>query len=178
MAEIIESRKLYGGRLFDVMLERFKIEGKIISREIVKHPGAAAILPILPDGRILLVKQYRRAVNEVLVEIPAGTLEPGEEPKACAFRELEEETGYRAGRLERITSLALAPGYSSEIIHIYLAENLVESHAHPEEDESITLLKVGLDEAVEMIRRGEIRDAKTVAAVLLYLLERGRLNPA
>ncbi len=176
MAERIESRRLYDGRLFKVVLERFKIDGKVISREIVKHPGAAAILPILPDGRILLIRQYRHAVGETLVEIPAGTLEEGEEPEACAYRELEEETGYRAGRLRRLAALALAPGYSSEIIHIYLAEDLEEAQPHPEEDESITLLRLGLVEVVEMIRRGEIRDAKTVAAVLLYLLEKNRLR--
>ncbi len=178
MAKRVESKKIYEGRLFDVALERFRIHGKTITREIVKHPGAAAILPILPDGKILLVKQYRHAVGEVLVEIPAGTLEPGEEPEECAYRELEEETGYRAGSMRKIASLALAPGYSSEVIHIYLAENLAESDAHPEEDESITLLRAGLDEVVEMIRRGEIRDAKTVAAILLYMLEKGWLRSA
>jgi len=139
-------------------------DGTSTVREVVEHRGAAAIIPLLED-KVVLVRQFRYAASSDLLEIPAGTLEPDEEPEACARRELEEETGYKSGELRKIMECFLAPGYSTEKIHFYLATKLELSMMRTEEDERITLEVVPIAEALEMVRRGEIRDAKTVCAL-------------
>lgn len=175
MTEVITStRYAYSGRLLKLQVAKVKLpNGRETTREIVEHPGAVAILPLF-DARIILVtKQYRAAARKHLVEIPAGTLEPGESPLSCAKRELAEETGYTAGQLRKLFSCYLAPGYSTEKIHFFLARRLVPTKAKQAEDETITVQLMSLHEGLRAIDRGEIQDAKTICG-LYYLATHGK----
>lgn len=137
-------------------------------REVVEHPGAVAVVPVLDTGEIVLVRQYRHAVAETLWEVPAGTLEKGESPERCAERELEEETGFRPGHLTKIAQYYLAPGYSTEIMHLYVASELMMAGQKCQEDEEIDVRRFSLEDALEMVRRGVVRDSKTIAALYLF----------
>lgn len=173
--ELIESQTLYRGRVVTLRIDRVRLpNGHITQREIVEHRGAVAIVPLLDTNTVLLIRQYRQAVGETLLEIPAGTLEPGEPPDRCAERELQEETGYRAGTLRHLFSQYLAPGYSQEVLHVYLAEQLTSAHQQTEEDESVELAPTPLEHIVPMILKGEIKDAKTIAGLLMTLRLMGR----
>lgn len=168
--ELIESRVLYQGRVVTLRLDTVRLpNGHITQREIVEHRGAVAIVPLLDADTVLLIRQYRQAVGETLLEIPAGTLEPGEPPERCAMRELQEETGYRAGSLRRLFSQYLAPGYSQEVLHVYLAEQLTPAPQQTEVDEMVQLVPTPLSQIVPMILKGEIKDAKTIAGLLMTL---------
>ncbi len=172
---VISSELVYRGRA--VTLRRDSIElstGRRTSREIIEHPGSVAIVPFL-EGRILLIKQFRLATRGVIWEVPAGTLERGEEPEACARRELEEETGYRAGEMEHLFEAYLAPGYSTELMHFFLATSLEKSEQRTEEDEIIRVEPIEPGEVTRMILSNEIRDAKSIAAIA-YLQAAGRLR--
>jgi ADP-ribose pyrophosphatase len=142
-------------------------------REIVRHPGAVVILPLLDDGRICFVRNYRVAVGQTLIELPAGTLEPGEDTAESAKRELAEETGYRADRIEHLLTFCMSPGILDEQMHLYLATGL---HAGPtalEAGEDIQPLLCSWEEALEMVARGEIHDAKTLVGLMHYRMFRG-----
>ncbi len=168
--ELIESQTLYRGRVVTLRIDTVRLpNGRIARREIVEHHGAVAIVPLLDSETVLLIRQYRQAVGEVLLEIPAGTLEPGESPDACAQRELEEETGYRAGQMRKLFSQYLAPGYSQEVLHVFLAEELYKGQADPEEDEELELVPTSVSEVVPMVLDGRIRDSKTIAGLLVTL---------
>jgi ADP-ribose pyrophosphatase len=159
---------LYNGKIFNVALEKVTLpNGVIKDREVVRHPGAAAMVPLLDDGNVVLVKQHRHAVNNYLWEIPAGTLEPDEEPLACAGRELIEETGYEANNFDKLTEILPAPGYTDESIHIFLATGLNAVGQKLEDDEILTVQPTPFDKAIEMIKTGEIQDAKTIVGLLL-----------
>ncbi|MGC3969376.1 MAG: NUDIX hydrolase [Pirellulales bacterium] len=147
-------------------------DGRQFSRQVILHPGAVAIIPVVDDERICLIRNYRVAVERELIEIPAGTLEVGEPPEDTARRELEEETGYIAGRWEPLTALLMSPGILNEKIHVFVARDLRPGPAHREAVEEIENLIVRLDDALSMIYRGEIEDAKTIAALLLYARRR------
>lgn len=163
------SRTVYRGRLVNLRLDEVKVRnGTTVLREVVEHPGAAVILPLLGSEKLVLVRQYREAVGEVLLELPAGTLRPGERAVDCALRELEEETGYRAGRIRRAFSCYLAPGYSNELVHVFIARGLSIGKASPERDESLSRISASLGQALRMMRRNKIRDAKTIAAILWF----------
>jgi ADP-ribose pyrophosphatase len=165
----IDTQNVYNGRLLKLHVDRVKLpNGRETTREIVEHPGAVAIVPVLDNGKLLVVKQYRTAARRRLMEIPAGTLEAGEAPLACARRELIEEAGYAAGRLRKLFSCYLAPGYSTEKIHFFLASQLVPTSGRQAEDESIIVQAMDLHEALKAIERGKIQDAKTISA-LYYL---------
>jgi ADP-ribose pyrophosphatase len=165
----IKTQSVYSGRLLKLHVDTVKLpNGRETTREIVEHPGAVAIVPVLDNGKLLVVKQYRTAAHRRLMEIPAGTLEAGEAPLACARRELTEEAGYAAGRLTKMFSCYLAPGYSTEKIHFFLASRLVPTKAKQAEDESIIVQAMGLHEALKAVERGKIQDAKTISA-LYYL---------
>lgn len=171
--EVIDSLRVYEGRVVNLRVDTVRLpNGKMSRREIVEHRGAVAIVPLLDDETVLMIRQFRLAVNEVLLEVPAGTLEPNEPPEVCAARELEEETGYRAGSLRKLFSQYLAPGYSQEILHVFLATDLEKTAQHTEEDESVEVVPVPLSRAVDMVLGGEVRDAKTIAALLVthYIL--------
>lgn len=143
-------------------------DGSRSKRNLIEHPGAAAILPILDDGKILLVKQYRKAIESETLEIPAGKLDKGENPEICAKRELEEETGYKAKNIEYLGKIATAPGFCNEIIHLYKATGLTKGKKHTDEDEFTENILVTMDELKNMIRSGEIIDCKTLS-ILAYL---------
>jgi ADP-ribose pyrophosphatase len=171
--KVHKTTSLYRGKIFDVVLERVTLpNGAVKDREIVRHPGAAAMVPLLDDGRVVLIKQYRHAVGEFVWEIPAGTLEADEAPMACARRELVEETGYEAANLEKLTEILPAPGYTDEHIHIFLATGLQAVHQRLEDDEVLELQPTVLETALAMVAQGEIRDAKTIAGLFLTSLKR------
>jgi len=165
--------KIYQGRIFNVVVEKVTLpNGAVKDREIVRHPGAAAMVPMLDDGQIVLIKQYRHAVGGYLWEIPAGTLEPGEPPLKCAHRELIEETGYEPSRLEKLTEMLPAPGYTDEHIHIFLATGLRPVSQKLDDDEVLRVQPTALNSALEMVMTGKIRDGKTIAGILLVSLKR------
>jgi ADP-ribose pyrophosphatase len=171
--KVHKTTSLYTGKIFDVVLERVTLpNGAVKDREIVRHPGAAAMVPLLDDGRVVLIKQYRHAVGQFVWEIPAGTLETDEAPMACARRELVEETGYEAANLEKLTEILPAPGYTDEHIHIFLATGLKAVDQRLEDDEVLELQPTVLETALAMVAQGEIRDAKTIAGLFLTSLKR------
>jgi ADP-ribose pyrophosphatase len=155
---------------------RFRVErrwqtlpnGQLRQREVVVHPGAVVIVPMLDDGRICLIENYRVAVEQTLIELPAGTIDPGEDPAVTAERELSEETGYRAGQIQKLGEFFMSPGILNERMHVYLAKDLTPGPTALESGEQITSRLTTLEEALAMIDRGEIVDAKTLAALLLY----------
>jgi len=163
----IASRRLYEGRIVNLRVDTVRLEdGRITEREIVEHRGAVAVVALDEDDNVLLVRQFRKPTERELLEIPAGTLEEGEEPASCARRELAEETGYQAGLLEPMGGFYSSPGFCTEYIHLYLATDLSPSSARAEYDEAIELIRVPLPEALRMIGRGEICDAKTIVGLL------------
>ncbi|HSU79181.1 MAG TPA: NUDIX hydrolase [Candidatus Angelobacter sp.] len=169
----IESRVLFEGRIIDVYLDTVELpNGKQSTREIVKHPGAVAIIPMTENGELLLVRQFRKALEKEIYEIPAGKLEKGEDPKTCALRELEEETGYKTDSIEKVASFYTSPGFADELIHIYYTQSLKKGTEKLDEDEFLELVSVSLNEAKDMVTDGRIHDAKTVYAVqYLEILE-------
>ncbi len=164
--ETIESEQLYKGKVVQLRLDTVSLpDGRQKKREILVHPGAAAIVPFLND-KILLVEQFRTAIGRTTLEIPAGTLEEGESSEECAKRELIEETGYHASQWEKLTEYYPSPGYSSEVIHIFKAGGLTEVSTVKAE---LPIHSVELQEVQDRIRAGEIRDGKTIVGVLLAL---------
>ncbi|HUP28001.1 MAG TPA: NUDIX hydrolase [Chloroflexia bacterium] len=165
----LSSRTVYKGKLFKVVKETVRLpDGRERPREIVQHPGAVAMVPVDADGKLIMVRQYRRAANAVLLEIPAGTREPDEDAPTCAIRELMEETGYRARILTRLGGFFSAPGFCTEFLDCYLLQDLSEERADADDDENIEIEKLTLQEATEAIRKGEIRDAKSIAGILMW----------
>jgi ADP-ribose pyrophosphatase len=149
-------------------------DGKLHVKETVQHPGAVTILPLVADDRVCLIRNYRVAVGCTLVELPAGTLEPGEHPAVTAGRELIEETGYRAGRIEKLCEFFMSPGILNERMHLYVARDLTAGRAALEPGEQIEPLVVTWDEAMQMATDGTIQDAKTLVGLFLYDRLRGR----
>ncbi len=143
---------------------------------VVEHPGGVTLIAFDQEERLLLVRQYRHPAGRELLELPAGTLDPGESPESCAERELQEETGYRPARLERLGGFYTAPGYCDEYLHVFLAVDLVESRLEGDE-EAIDVERIPLEEVLSLIAAGEIEDAKTSGALLLYLQRQSRLSP-
>ncbi len=166
----MKCERIYEGRIINVRVDTVELPNKKYSkREIVEHPGAVGIIAITEDNKIMFVKQFRKPVEEVLLEIPAGKLEPMERPDKCAIRELEEETGFTTDRVEKILEFYTTPGFSNEILHIYLAENLKEGNINPDEDENIETIQLSIEDALNKIKTGEIKDAKTIIGVLTYV---------
>lgn len=168
--KVISTKVIYKGKLINVRIDEIILkDGSKYSREIVEHPGAVVILAFLDNDTILMVRQYRRAADKVLLELPAGTLNSNETPEECALRELEEETGYRAHKIEKLGSFYIAPGYSTEKIHAFFAKELEERRQRLEIDEDIKVEKVRIKDLLVMINEGKIEDAKTLASLLLFL---------
>jgi len=164
----IDTKRVYDGRVVNLRVDTVELPGgRHTTREVVELRGAVAIVPLIDSYTVVMVRQFRQAAGEVLLEIPAGTLEVGEDPDDCAARELIEETGYRAGTLDKMFKSYLAPGYSSEMLHTYLATNLEKDIAAPEADEFLEIVSVKLDDAVAMIETGEIKDAKSICGLLM-----------
>ena len=166
------------GRIFNV--DRLRVElpdGRVAIRDVVRHPGAVAIVALTEDGRICLVRQYRTALGRVTVEIPAGKLAPGEDPLECAGRELLEETGMSAEKIAFLTTIATSDGFTDELIHIYMATGLEFSRSDPDADEFINVDLVPLEELVDAVLDGRIEDAKTVVGALICDAVMHRLTP-
>ena len=165
---LVSSETVFEGRLISVRVEEVELPGGgRARREIVVHPGAVAVVPLLPEGRVLMIRQYRHAAGQVLYELPAGTVQAGESPPDCARRELAEETGYAAGKLELVFSTYLSPGYSTELIGIFLARDLHPAQgARQEPDERVVPVVLPFEEAVAMVRRGEVRNAAAICGLL------------
>jgi ADP-ribose pyrophosphatase len=164
---VIESTLMFSGRIINVRLDTVRLaDGTISTRDVVAHPGAVCILPVL-NGNVLMVRQYRLPAEKPLLELPAGTRHPHELPEVCAARELEEETGYRAGSLQLLGSFYVAPGYSSELIYAYIATDLSPCVAEADFDERLELERYTIAESCRMAAMGEIQDAKTISALLM-----------
>lgn len=162
----IKTETIYKGKIIDVTLDDVQLpNGKTSKRELVKHPGAVAVIAITDEQNILMVKQFRKPLERSLVEIPAGKLEHGEAPEDSARRELEEETGYKAANLEYVTSFYTSPGFADEIVHLYYSDQLVKGSQQTDEDEFVELIEVSLRQAEELFQNKEIYDAKTAYAV-------------
>jgi ADP-ribose pyrophosphatase len=168
----LSTRRVYSGRIIHLDIDTVRFpNGSVGELEMIRHPGAAAVVPFLSDPRgedpqILLLKQYRYAAEEFLYEIPAGRLDPGEEPAACARRELIEETGCEAERIERLYTFYTTPGFTDERIHAFMAVGLSRGESRHETDEFITVETMTLSHALGLIEKGEIKDAKTALAIL------------
>ncbi len=164
--EILHGEYLYRGKILSLKVNEVRLSNKSIAiREIVEHPGAAVIVALDDQQRVLMVRQYRSAAGKELLEIPAGTLNSGEDPALCATRELKEETGYHAAQWEPLGYLYPSPGFSTEKMFLYYARQLTQAAASPEEDEEITVEWVPLAQAMDMIESGEILDAKTIIGI-------------
>lgn len=145
-------------------------DGRKVAREVVIHPGAVVILPLLEDGRVVMIRQLRHAVDQTLLELPAGTLEADEQPMDCAVRELEEETGYRAAAIEPLTTFYTSPGVLSETMYAFVARGLTHVGQRLDETERIDVECMTLDDVAHLLRGGKLRDGKTIAALATYLL--------
>lgn len=166
---VLSSKVIYQGRVFGVRRDRVVEPGGIrVTRDVVTHNGSVVVLPVFSDGSLLLIRQYRHAVGAFLWELVAGRVEPGEPPLAAARRELLEETGWTARRFRRLMKVFPTPGFLSEWMVVYLAEGLAQGAARPEADERIRSRRFSLRRAEQMIRRGTLRDAKSIAAILYY----------
>ena len=175
---VLQEDVVFSGRIFDV--DRLKVEladGREAQRDVVRHPGAVAIVALTEDGRICLVRQYRTALDRVTVEIPAGKLSPGEDPLDCAIRELAEETGMVAEKMAFLTTIATGVGFCDELIHIYMATGLSFAESHPDDDEFINVDLVPLNELIDAVLDGKVEDAKTVVGALICDAVSHRLNP-
>jgi ADP-ribose pyrophosphatase len=169
-AKILRSKIIYKGPIFGIRRDEVIEPGGFrTTREVITHPGSVVVLPALPDGRILLIRQYRHATRQFLWELVAGRIDNGENPRKAAARELIEETGYRAKRFHVFLDIFPTPGFLEERMYILLAEDLTPGKAEPEEDEKITFKAVTHGELEMMIRRNKIRDAKSIAGILYYL---------
>jgi ADP-ribose pyrophosphatase len=165
--QLLDSRLVYAGRVVRLRVDSVRLpNGKTATREVIEHPGAVAIVAFDERDDVLLVRQYRRAAGRFLLEIPAGTLKPGEDPLDCAGRELTEETNYHAATLEPLVCFFSAPGFCSEYLHVFVATGLVPEVGVPDEDEDIEVVHLPLAECLARVRSGEICDAKSVAGLL------------
>ena len=165
--KLLNKKKIYQGKVLDLAVDTVLFPEQSVDMECIKHPGGAAVVPLLPDGSVVLIKQYRYVVNDTIWEIPAGRLEKGESPRDCAFRELEEEVGYKATEVVQLAEVYSAPAYCTEIIYLFLATGLIPGKQSLDDDEYIEIVTLPLDGAVAMVEKGEITDAKTVAGLLL-----------
>ena len=168
-AKVLNSTTIYEGPVFGIRRDEvIEPSGVRAIREVITHPGSVVVLPVLPDGKILLIQQYRHATRQFLWELVAGRMDPGETPRVAAARELIEETGYRAKRLRVFLDVFPTPGFLEERMFLLLAEGLTAGEAEPEEDEKITSHAYKRTELEKMMRGGKLRDAKSIAGILYY----------
>lgn len=165
---VTSARRIYEGRVISLRVDTIVLPGgKTGEREIVEHRGAVALVPITARGEVVLVRQWRTPTASALLEIPAGTREHGEDPLDCAHRELGEEVNFASARMTKLCEMYMAPGYSTELIHLYLAQELSPMQGTPDDDEFLDIETLPLREAIERIASGEIRDAKSISGLLL-----------
>ena len=167
MKEIILSTEpVFDGHLLKIYVNTVQLpDGRTALREVIRHPGAVAVVPFDVEGNVLLIRQYRAGIDRDIIEIPAGLLEAGEDPAACAEREMREETGYRPATLESLGGYHVAPGYNDEYIHLYLARDLEPAPLAQDSEEFLELVRLPFDESLAMVERGEINDSKTIIAL-------------
>jgi ADP-ribose pyrophosphatase len=165
--KLLKSQILFKGKVFDHQVDEIEYKsGNIGIREVVVHPGGAVIVPIMDDGKIILVEQFRYPLQKALLELPAGKLDKGEDPLKCATRELEEETGYKAKEIKKLGQIYTAPGYSTEVLHIYSAKGLISgNHNREEGEQGMEIFEYSIDDVNKMILSGEITDAKTIVGI-------------
>ena len=176
-ATLLTRKTAYAGRFIKLDLERVALPGGHVTElEMIRHPGASCIVPFVSPDEILLIRQYRHAAGGFLLELPAGVLDDGEEAETCAGRELEEETGFSAGRLEKLGSILTTPGFTDERIHLFAAHELTECGQRLEADEVLSVLRVGFDEAQGMVRRGDIDENNFFVRRLKISAATGRLR--
>lgn len=172
----INSEKIYNGKIIEVQIDEVQLpDGKTSKRELVKHPGAVAVIPITKENKIVLVEQYRKPLEKSIIEIPAGKVDKGEDPEITAVRELEEETGYTTSELSFVTSFYTSPGFADEFMQIFITDELkpVQAPRKKDEDEFLEVMELTLDEAKQLVEEERIHDAKTNYAILyLHALER------
>ena len=169
----VSSERIYDGRIVKLRVDTVELAGgRTSTREIIEHRGAVVIAALDGEGNVLLVQQFRKPVEQELLELPAGTLDPGEDPESCAWRELQEETGFRAEKLEKLGGFYSAPGFCTEFLHLFLATGLQPSPMDADDDEDIRVVPTQLSVVPSLITAGEIRDAKSVAGLLWVLRER------
>lgn len=171
----LKTEKIFTGKVISLQVEDVELpNGNVSKREIIKHPGAVAILALTDDNKIVMVEQYRKALEKTIIEIPAGKLELGEDPETCARRELEEETGYGCKEMEWLISFYTSPGFADEIVHLYIAKGLEkkENAASLDEDEFVNLMEITLEEAQAYLKEQRIYDAKTAYAVQYLQLQK------
>jgi ADP-ribose pyrophosphatase len=167
LPNVIDSRTVFEGKVFDITVDTIKEAELVYQREVVRHPGSAVIVPVFADETVALVRQYRHPAVKYLLEIPAGTLNEGERPETGASRELEEELGFVAGKLEKLIEFFVSPGFCEEKMWVYLASDLTQTKQKLDADELIEVVRVSFSEAFEMISAGEIEDAKTIIGLML-----------
>ncbi len=159
-------RPIYKGTVVTLNIDTVRLpNGHTIDLEVIRHPGASAVVPLKPDGTVVMIRQFRHAANGFIYEIPAGKLHPKEDPLDCAARELEEEIGYKAGQFELLSSIFTAPGFADEVIHVYLATELTVGTQNLDQDEVLEVVEMPLREAIAKIEDGTIRDAKTIVGL-------------
>lgn len=168
------TRHIYAGKVVTLNIDTVQLpNGETVELETIRHPGAAAVVPVKDDGTVVLIRQFRHAASGFIYEIPAGKLHPGEDPLHCASRELEEEVGYRASSFELLSSIFTAPGFADEVIHVYKATGLTKGRQQLDRDEVLDVIEMPLTEAVARIEDGTIRDAKTIVGLqAVYLRTR------
>lgn len=167
LPQLLESTEIFQGRIFQITVDTVREGEKTYSREVVHHPGSAVIIPVFEDGTVALVRQYRHPAVRYLLEAPAGTLNRGERPEAGAARELEEELGFVAGRLDKLSEFFVSPGFCEEKMWVYLATEMSETNQQLEDDEILDVVRLPFAQALEMITDGEIEDAKTIIGLML-----------
>ncbi len=168
----MDVKHIYSGKFLTYNIDTVTLpNGATAELEMIRHPGASAVVPIKDDGTVVMIRQFRHAADGFIYEIPAGKLNPGEDPLDCAQRELEEEIGYRPGKLELLTSIYTAPGFTDEVIHIYKATGLQEGLQQLDKDEVLEILEWPLEKAIAEIKNGTIRDAKTIIGLQMVWLK-------
>jgi ADP-ribose pyrophosphatase len=164
----VDTRRVFDGRMIKLRVDTVALpNGSTATREVIEHPGAVAVIAQTGRGELIMVRQYRHATGEILLEIPAGKRDQGESPLDCARRELEEETGYQARRWQSLFSFFTSPGFSDELLYLMMASDLEPGTAHTDDEEFIEVATVPVDEALQMVYRGEIRDSKTIIGILV-----------
>jgi ADP-ribose pyrophosphatase len=166
-------KTIFKGRIVELNVETDTLpNGATAEMELIHHPGAAAVVPLRNEGTVLMIRQYRHAIGGYLYEIPAGKLHPGEDPRDCASRELEEEIGFRASSLELLSSVFTTPGFTDEVIHLYVGTGLTRGTQNLGHDEVVEVMEMSMEQALALIRDGTIRDAKTIIGLQLVYLSR------
>lgn len=171
----VSSEKVFQGRIIKVKVDKVAMpDGSVATRELVEHPGGVGVVAITDNDEIIMVRQYRKPLDKVIYEIPAGKLDNGEAHRECGIRELSEETGMTAGRFEYLGFIYPSPGFTDEVTHVYLATDLSQGEVHPDQDEYLDVERVPVQKAYEMVLDNEINDAKSVFGILKYMQMKSR----